>query len=128
MPPPQCQRWGRDRDAGPETATNGAARVYSARLTAGPVGRQGASVSSPARKEALSAMLKRLARPLLPLIFLGALAFGAFPSAAGAVTVGISDNSPAMFSSPLFLKLNIATARDIVIWDAAVLKNKSALN
>jgi hypothetical protein len=73
-------------------------------------------------------MLKRLARPLLPLICLTAFAAAALPATAGAVTVGISDNSPAMFTSPYFTKLNITQARDIVIWDAAVLKNKSALH
>jgi Glycosyl hydrolase catalytic core len=73
-------------------------------------------------------MLKRLARPLLPLICLTAFAAAAVPATAGAVTVGVSDNSPAMFSSPYFNKLNITNARDIVQWDAAVLRNKSVLN
>jgi len=73
-------------------------------------------------------MLKRLARPLLPLICLGVFGAAALPATAGAVTVGISDNGTGMFSSPYFNKLNITNARDIVIWDAAVLKNKSALN
>jgi hypothetical protein len=72
-------------------------------------------------------MLRRLARPLLPLMILGALG-GAAPATAGAVTVGISDNTTTMFSSPLFLSLNVRNARDIVQWDAAVMRNKSALN
>ena len=72
-------------------------------------------------------MLRRLARPLLPLMILGALA-GAAPATAGAVTVGISDNNTTMFSDPRFLNINIRTARLLVIWDAAVIRNKSALN
>jgi hypothetical protein len=73
-------------------------------------------------------MLKRLARPLLPLICLTAFAAAALPATAGAVTVGISDNNVALFSNFYFQRLNITQARDIVVWDAAVLKNKSALN
>src|SRR2546421_9813012 len=72
-------------------------------------------------------MPRRLARLLLPLMILGAFA-GAAPATAGAVTVGISDNNTTMFSSSRFLGLNIRNARDIVQWDAAVMRNKSALN
>ncbi len=73
-------------------------------------------------------MRNRLARRLLPVICICALACGALASAAGAVTVGISDNSWAMFSEASFLKLNITQARDVVPWNAAVMKNRSTLN
>jgi hypothetical protein len=72
-------------------------------------------------------MLSRFARPLLPLICLSALAFTAVPAAAGAVTVGISDNGPVMFSERSFLRLNIRQARDIVFWNVAVTRNKGPL-
>jgi Glycosyl hydrolase catalytic core len=73
-------------------------------------------------------MLNRLALSLLPLICLCAVACGTSAQAADAVTVGISDNGTAMFSEQPFLKLNIAQARDVVFWNAAVLKNKAPLN
>src|SRR2546421_9917921 len=73
-------------------------------------------------------MLKRLARPLLPLMMLGAFAAAAFPTTAGAVTVGISDNNTGMFFTKYFNNVNIRNTRDIVQWDAAVIRNKSALN
>jgi hypothetical protein len=41
--------------------------------------------------------------------------------------VGISDNNPTMFSNHLFTRINISTARDIVPWNAAVMRNKSYL-
>jgi hypothetical protein len=41
------------------------------------------------------------------------------PPAAGAVVVGIGDNSPEMFSDPKFLALNIHEARYVVQWNVA---------
>lgn len=52
----------------------------------------------------------------------------AVPATAGALVVGISDNGTAMFSSNYFTRLNITTARVGVEWNAAVLKDKTALN
>ena len=65
-------------------------------------------------------MRQKLLRPFLPVLCMGAMA--AAPAAAGAVTVGISDNSNAMFSSPLFQALHIKQARLLVSWDVAVTK------
>jgi Glycosyl hydrolase catalytic core len=73
-------------------------------------------------------MLNRFARHLVTLISVCALGCAVGASAAGAVTVGISDNTTGMFSSHYFNDLNISNARLIVQWDAAVLRNKSALN
>ena len=72
-------------------------------------------------------MLRRFAGPLLPLICLSALAWGALASSAGAVTVGISDNAASMFSERSFTRLNIRQARDIVYWNVAVMRNKGPL-
>jgi len=44
----------------------------------------------------------------------------AVPSAANALVVGISDQSPAMFSAPAFRKLNVHEARLTVAWNVAV--------
>jgi hypothetical protein len=52
----------------------------------------------------------------------------ALPASAAAVTVGISDNGSAMFSSPYFIRLHLKQARLLVEWNAAVLRNHSALN
>jgi Glycosyl hydrolase catalytic core len=73
-------------------------------------------------------MLTRLARRLLPLICLCACAGVAAPAAASAVTVGISDDSSAMFSQHYFLNVNITTARYLVFWNAAVMKDHGPLN
>jgi len=74
-------------------------------------------------------MVHRLARFLLPLTCVCVLAGAALPATAGAkLTVGISDNGSAMFSQHNFLRLNLTTARYFVFWNAAVMKNKSALN
>jgi hypothetical protein len=48
-------------------------------------------------------------------------------TAAASVTVGISDNSSAMFSNPWFNRINLTVARDLVPWNAAVMRNKSDL-
>src|SRR5437588_12409356 len=53
--------------------------------------------------------------------FLCALACAALlPSAAGAVIVGIGDQSPAMFSDQRFLALHITEARVGVSWNVAI--------
>lgn len=71
-------------------------------------------------------MRHRFARLLLPTVC--ALAFAAVPSTAAAkLTVGISDNSPAMFSQSDFLRLNLTTARDMVYWNVAVMKDRTYL-
>ncbi len=73
-------------------------------------------------------MLHRLRR-LLPLTCLCVLAVAAAPAAASAkLMVGVSDNNFYMFGAPRFQKLHVSTARDIVFWNAAVTKNKTALN
>ena len=73
-------------------------------------------------------MLRRFARPLLPLICLCAAAGAAIPSTADAVTVGISDNGWAMFTQHNFDRLNIRQARYGVPWNVAVMRNKGPLN
>jgi hypothetical protein len=50
------------------------------------------------------------------------------PASAGAVTVGISDQSSAVFSQPLFQKINLTVARYFVPWNAAVERNRTDLN
>jgi hypothetical protein len=73
-------------------------------------------------------MVRRLARFTLPIACACALT-AALPAAANAkVTVGISDNGPAMFSSPTFQRLHATTVRDMVFWNIAVMKNKRYLN
>jgi hypothetical protein len=53
----------------------------------------------------------------------------ALPAAANAkLTVGISDNGSAMFSSPLFQQLHVPTVRNMVFWNVAVMRNKGPLN
>src|SRR5947209_3101986 len=47
-------------------------------------------------------------------------AFGLLPSAAGALVVGIGDQSPSMFSDPAFVGLHVRQARLGVTWDVAV--------
>jgi putative glycosyl hydrolase len=49
-------------------------------------------------------------------------------TAAASVTVGISDNNSAMFSNPWFTRINLTVARDLVPWNAAVMRNKSDLH
>jgi hypothetical protein len=72
-------------------------------------------------------MLSQLLRPLLVTVCVCALAAAAVPAIAGAVTVGISDNGPTMFSEQSFLRLNIRQARDIVYWNVAVMRDKRPL-
>ncbi len=73
-------------------------------------------------------MVRRLARFTLPIACACALV-GALPAAANAkLIVGISDNGPGMFSSPLFQQLHSPTARNMVYWNVAVMKNKTPLN
>jgi hypothetical protein len=70
-------------------------------------------------------------KPRLKLLILLILACAgvstAVPAAAGAVTVGISDNGSAMFSEGSFARLNIRQARDIVVWNVAVMRDKRPL-
>jgi hypothetical protein len=74
-------------------------------------------------------MLHRFSRRLLPFAFLCVLAVVATPSAASAgVRVGVSDNSAAMFYQGSFQRLHVPIARDMVPWNAAVTRDKSALN
>jgi Glycosyl hydrolase catalytic core len=48
------------------------------------------------------------------------------PAAAGAVVVGIGDQTTGMFSDPRFLALNIHEARVTVSWDVATAKSRRA--
>jgi hypothetical protein len=66
---------------------------------------------------------------MLPLVCACAIGAAAVPTVASAkLTVGISDNSPAMFTSPEFLRTHITTARDVVLWNIAVLKDTTYLS
>jgi hypothetical protein len=74
-------------------------------------------------------MVHRLSKFLLPFAGACALAAAAVPSTAAAkLTVGISDNGTAMFTNSHFTKLNITTARDMVPWNSAITRDKTALN
>ncbi len=73
-------------------------------------------------------MLHRL-KKLLPIASLCVLAVAAAPASARAkLVVGISDNNFYMFTQPTFLRQHVPIVRDIVFWNAAVMRNKSALN
>jgi hypothetical protein len=48
-------------------------------------------------------------------------------SAKPKLTVGVSDNGAAMFTSSAFQSLHAQTARDMVFWNVAVMKNKKYL-
>ncbi|HEY1590268.1 MAG TPA: glycosyl hydrolase [Solirubrobacteraceae bacterium] len=73
----------------------------------------------------------------VPLICAAAAGGGAPPAGAqpgpkaspakSALTVGISDNSAAMFSESQYQSLHSTTARDMVFWNIAVMKNKKYL-
>ncbi len=73
----------------------------------------------------------------VPLICAAAAGGGAPPAGAqpgpkaspakSALTVGISDNSSAMFSESQYQSLHTTTARDMVVWNVAVMKNKKYL-
>jgi len=74
-------------------------------------------------------MVHRLSRFLLPFACAGAFAGAAVPSTAAAkLIVGISDNTTGMFSDHYFTRLNITTVRDMVPWNAAVTRDKTALH
>jgi hypothetical protein len=61
-------------------------------------------------------MLRRRLRVLLSIV--AGFGFGVvMPATAGAVVIGIGDNSPAMFSDPRFGALDITTARYTIPWD-----------
>jgi hypothetical protein len=66
-------------------------------------------------------MPPRLAAPLL--VLLAALAFAA---PAGALTIGIADQKPDMFSDPRFLESGIQFARRAVAWDALTSPTQTA--
>jgi hypothetical protein len=66
-------------------------------------------------------MPTRLAAPLL--VLLAALAFAA---PAGALTIGIGDQKPDMFSDPRFLDSGIQYARRAVAWDALTSPGQTA--
>jgi Glycosyl hydrolase catalytic core len=73
-------------------------------------------------------MVHRLNRFLLPLTCAAAL-IAAVPATAGAkAVVGISDNGTSMFHNHLFNRVNITTARYIIPWNLATMRNKSELN
>jgi len=83
-------------------------------------------------------MFHRFARRLLPYACVSALALsgsatlalaGAAPAAAKPrVLVGVSDNNWAMFSERSFLRLHVPIARYMVDWNAAIMRDKTALN
>ncbi len=74
-------------------------------------------------------MVHRLSKFLLPFTCACALAGAALPASAGAkLLVGISDQNATMFSQARFQSLNLTVARYFVPFDAAVTRNKSALN
>src|SRR5258708_2261665 len=72
-------------------------------------------------------MPTRLARLLLALACV-VVAASAASSANAKLTVGIGDNNAAMFSQPLFQRMQVTTARQIVFWNVAVMKDKRYLN
>lgn len=74
-------------------------------------------------------MRQRLAKFLLPLACASVLGATAAPAvAAGRVAVGISDDSTTMFHNRLFDRLNLTVARYSVDWNAAVMRDKTALH
>jgi Glycosyl hydrolase catalytic core len=80
----------------------------------------------------MSSMGQRVVKFLLPLacasaLVAAAIAVAAGPAAAQKLTVGISDNGSAMFSSPLFNRLNLTVARRLVDWNTAVMRNRTEL-
>lgn len=64
---------------------------------------------------------------LLPAVTLCLAVTGLAPAGAQAVTVGISDQSPAMFSSPLFQALHIRQARLSVPWNLLTKPNAGTI-
>ncbi len=73
-------------------------------------------------------MVQSLCKLALPLACAAALGGGAAPAAAKPkLTVGISDNGSWMFSTSQFRALNVTTARDMVFWNVAVMRNKKYL-
>jgi len=84
-------------------------------------------------------MVQTLCKQLmLPLICAAAIGGGAPPASAqpkpqaspakSTLTVGVSDNGAAMFSSAQFQSMHVTTARDMVFWNVAVMKNRKYLN
>jgi hypothetical protein len=69
--------------------------------------------------------LCKLAAPMVCAVVVGG---GTAPAAGAKLTVGIGDNSPAMFSSSKFTAMRPQSARQIVFWNVAVMRNKKYLN
>ncbi len=73
-------------------------------------------------------MVQSLCKLALPLACAAALGSGPAPAAAKPrLTVGISDNGSWMFSTSQFRALHVTTARDMVFWNVAVMRNKEYL-
>jgi Glycosyl hydrolase catalytic core len=62
-------------------------------------------------------MLRRYLRVILSIVAMAGCGVTLPASAAGAVVIGIADQSPSMFSDPRFAELGITTAREVVPWD-----------
>jgi hypothetical protein len=62
-------------------------------------------------------------RSRLLLLVLGLAALLAVPAGASAATIGIAENSPNMFTDPLFGKLGVKQARLVVSWNVATARN-----
>ncbi len=71
--------------------------------------------------------LKKFLRPVTCTCALAGCVAGTAAPAGAQVLVGVSDNGAAMFSSPLFTKINVSTARLVVDWNVAVERNKTNL-
>ena len=72
-------------------------------------------------------MRQRFAKFMLPLACACALGAALPAAAAASLIVGIGDNSSAMFSNPYFTRLNLTTARIVVDYNTAVMRNKTEL-
>ena len=73
-------------------------------------------------------MLESACKLVLPLLCTGALGGAHAAPAAAKLAVGIGDNNPAMFSQPKFTALHPQTARVIVFWNVATIRNKAYLD
>jgi hypothetical protein len=77
----------------------------------------------------MSTVRQRVIKLLLPVACAGALLGAALPAvAAGKLIVGISDGGTAMFSNRYFTGINITAVRDMVDWNAALMRNKTQLH
>ena len=74
-------------------------------------------------------MSDRFAKFMLPLACAFALVAAVTPATAAArLTVGIGDQSPAMFTNPYFTRINLTVARIVVDYNTATMRNKTELN